>query len=195
MIWQARAARTLLAISPLLLLWPPLRQLLEGQMTVHMLLQLPWLMACGAACFHALGHQSPAMRCLARIDDRGLLAVTLPLGVTAFWMMPSALDLALLDTRVAFAKVVTWYAGGLMLASGARRLRPELWAFMLGNLVWMLSTAGLLIRESDTRLCVNYLERDQFWAGTGLVAMALAVAAFALLRVWRPHTEHDLVPI
>jgi hypothetical protein len=177
---RSTVAWPLLAASPLLLLWRPLRHVLEGQMT---LLQFPWLLACGAAAFCAVGHCTSMARWLARIDDRGLFTMTLVLCVSAVWMVPVALDLAVLDTRFRFAKYLSWYFAGLVVARGATRLRPELWVFLLGNLSWMLATAGILIRESEARLCVNYLLQDQFWAGTGLVALALALVAWCLRLV------------
>jgi len=183
------AARWLLAMSPTLLLWPPLRQLLEGQMTLQMLLQFPWLLCCGAAAFGALAHRGRVQSRVARFDDRGLFTLTLVLCVSALWMIPAALDLSLVDERVRLAKVLSWYASGLMLASARSRLGPELWAFLLGNLAWMLATAGLLIRESDRRLCVSYLERDQVWAGTGLIALALTLLAAGMLRLGRPDAK------
>lgn len=188
---RACAAWRLLAGSPLLLLSPPVRQLLEGQMTPHMLLQFPWLLACGAAAFRAFVDHGPAAGLLARIDDRGLFAATLVLCVSALWMIPAALDLALQDDRIRLAKYLSWYAAGLMIASGSARLGSELWAFLLGNLAWMLATAGWLFRESKTRLCVGYLVRDQFWAGTGLIALALVLAAWGLLRLRRLEAPCD----
>lgn len=182
---RCAVAWPLLATSPLLLLWPPMRQLLEGQMTTHMLLQFPWLLACGAAAFGALRPGGRLQSLLGRCDDRGLFTLTLVLCVSALWMIPAALDLAALDDRVRVAKYLSWYAAGLMLASGCSRLTPELWTFLLGNLAWMLATAGLLIRESEARLCVSYLARDQFWAGTGLIALALLLLVVGLLRLWR----------
>ena len=44
-----RVPTGLLAALPLLLLWPPLRQLLEGSMALHMLVELPLLLASGWA--------------------------------------------------------------------------------------------------------------------------------------------------
>jgi hypothetical protein len=180
------ASRPLLALSPLLLLWPPLRHLLEGQMTLHMLLQLPWLLACGAAAFGAFVCHRRASTLLARFDDRGLLTVTVVLCASAMWMIPAALDLALMDERVRIIKYLMWYAVGAMLASGCARIGPELWTFLVGNLAWMLATAGMLIRESESRLCVSYLVNDQVWAGTGLMALAAGLLAFGLLRLCRP---------
>jgi hypothetical protein len=184
MNWRrAKAARPALALSPLLLLWPPLRHFLESQMTLHMLLQFPWLLCSGAAAFGALPRHGRVQAWLARFDDRGLLTLTLVLCVSALWMIPAALDLSLLDVRVQFAKYMTWYAVGLMLASARSRLGPELWGFLLGNLTWMLATAGLLIRESETRLCVSYLQRDQVWAGPGLICLSLLLLAAGMLRL------------
>jgi hypothetical protein len=172
--------RWLLAVSPLLLLLAPLKQLLEGRMSLHMLIEFPWLLAGGAAAFGLCPERCQLTRLLARLDERGLLTVMLVLCVSTFWMIPSALDLALLDGRVAFAKYLSWYVTGLMLASGSPRIATELWAFLLGNLAWMMATAGWLIRESETRVCVSYLVRDQFWAGTGLIVFALGLSTWGL---------------
>lgn len=180
----AAPARRLLALSPLLLWWTPLRLGLEGQMTSHMLLQFPWLLVAGAAAFGALPRGSGVRSGLERIDDRGMLTLTLVLCVSALWMIPAALDLALLDDRVRLAKYLSWYAAGFMLDSARLRLGPELWGFLLGNLAWMLATVGLLLRESESRLCVSYLVRDQVWAGTGLIVLAFALLAGGLWRLW-----------
>ena len=44
----------------------------------------------------------------------------------------------------------------------------------------MMATAGLLYRESDSRLCVNYLVDQQWWAGTGLLGGAVLLGALAI---------------
>jgi hypothetical protein len=58
--------------------------------------------------------------------------------------------------------------------------------FFVGNLAWMLASAGMLYRESESRLCVNYLAADQVWAGNGLIALAIVLAALALRRLAAP---------
>lgn len=175
-------ARALLAASPLAwLLLPPLRQMIESSMSLHMLLQFPLLFAAGWAAAAWWPMRAGAQ--LARIDVQGLAGAVLASGVAAFWMIPAALDLALLDGRVALLKYISWLLAGLWLAQGWRRLPAELAAFFLGNAAWMLITAGLLYREAESRLCVSYRFDEQLLSGNGLVVWGLAVGGLALLRL------------
>jgi hypothetical protein len=174
--------RALLATSPLLwLLAPPLRHLVEGSMGLHMVLQFPLLLAAGWAA--AAWWPARATRLLARVDVNGLASATLASLVAAFWMIPAALDLALLELHVAWLKYLSWIVAGLLLGQGWRRLSPELAAFFCGNAAWMLLTAGLLYRDAETRLCVSYLIDEQAASGNGLFAWGLALGAATLWRL------------
>jgi len=165
--------RALLAAAPLLLLVPPLRHALESSMALHMLVEFPLLLAGGAAVAPWL-----ATRVLDRIDAFGLLGATWLLAASALWMLPSALDLALLDARVGAAKVASWWLAGLLIASSAPRWSTTIAAFTLGNLAWMAATAGLLYQSIESRLCVSYLQDDQLWTGRGLVVLSIGLLAW-----------------
>ena len=173
-------ARALLAVSPLLWLFAPLRQAVESRMALHMLVQLPLLLAAGWAAA-AWCPRWPAAWAM-RFDAQGLASATFASAVLAFWMIPAALDAALLDPSFAAFKFVSWWLAGLLLADGQRRLAPVLTIFFLGNAAWMLVTAGLLYREAEQRLCVSYLVDEQAASGNGLIAFGLALGALALPR-------------
>jgi hypothetical protein len=172
----------LLAALPLLLLWPSLRHAIESSMALHMLLEFPLLFAAGWA---ASGLTSPPTQSC-RWDWRGLAGCGLLLAVSAFWMIPAALDLALLDDRVAVAKYLSWWLAGAALAGSWRRLDAVVALFMGGNLIWMMATAGLIYQSSPERLCVNYLQGEQAWTGAGLIGGALLLGGGLLWRFARP---------
>lgn len=182
--------RTLLALGlaalPVLLLWPALRHGVESRMSWHMLGEFPALLAAGWAAGRlalAAPRARPLRRALAQLDWRGWTSATLASAVAAVWMLPSALDAALMSAPVAAAKVASWWLAGALLASGWRRMEAELLLFLVGNLAWMYATAGLLYLDTPAQLCVNYLQGDQRHTGIGLVLLALALAALALRRV------------
>ncbi len=152
--------------------------LIESRMSLHMLLEFPALFGLG----WWLGRRLP-WPALARIDAQGLLGATLASCVFAFWMIPAALDLALLSVAFAAAKYASWISAGALLAWGRERLSPVVAAFFLGNAAWMLATAGLLYRDAQTQLCVNYLIDDQLLTGAGLLAWAAALGALAAWRL------------
>lgn len=169
---------TALAVWPVLLLIAPLRQLIESRMSLHMLVEFPLLLAAGWAWGGWLPRKFDS-----RVDAQGLLGATVVSCVLAFWMIPASLDLALLSPAVAAAKYVSWLAGGAVLAWGRPRLGAVVGCFFLANAAWMTATAGLLYRDADAQLCINYLVSDQLVAGDGLMAAALLLGAVALLRL------------
>ena len=186
---KPRAVTSVLALLPLLLLWPALRHALESRMATHMLLEFPLLAAAGAAAAMRCRRRPSARRWLRwqrALDWRGWTSATVASSVALLWMLPSALDAALLWPAAAAAKYASWWLAGWLLADGWRRMDAELLLFAVGNLAWMAATAGLLYLDAPARLCVNYLQDDQRHTGIGLIALAALAGALVLRRVARP---------
>lgn len=177
-----RVLRCAVAALPLLLLWPELRHLVEGRMSLHMLLEFPVLFAAGWAS-QRLGFRASGLHW---VDWRGWTGATLVTLVSISWMLPSLLDLSLLSPTVAAAKYVSWWLAGWWLADSWRRLDPEVLLFCIGNIAWMTATAGMLYLDTPQRLCVNYLQDDQRHAGIGLVLLAIVLGVLAIHRAMRP---------
>lgn len=172
-----------LALLPLVLLWPALRHAVESRMSLHMLVEFPLLFVAGWSSSRLWLCRFPArrwLRCQRLLDWRGWTGAVLTSGVALVWMLPSALDAALLWPAAAAAKIVSWWLAGWWLADGWRRMDAEVMLFSIGNLAWMAATAGLLYVDAPTRLCVNYLQDDQRQAGVGLVLLALLLGVLAL---------------
>ena len=170
-------ARMALALCPLLLLHAPLRHAIESRMLLHMLVEFPLLLASGWMAAR------PWRARAGGFDPQGLLCMTVVLCVSAFWMIPLALDMSLLSVPVQGAKLASWWLCGAVLAISGPRLSPEARVFLLGNLAWMWATAGLLYQDQEQRLCVNYLIDDQLWTGRALVTLAVALGALAVIAV------------
>lgn len=177
MRWRLACAAFPLA---LLLLMPTVRGWLESRMSLHMALELPLLLLLGWLLAGALPGSG---RLAGRIDAQGLLSGAAVSCVLAYWMIPSALDLALLDEGVAAAKYALWLAAGACLQGVGRRAPPLFAAFLLLNAAWMMATAGLLYLEAEQALCVNYLLDDQHAAGWALLAWSALLALRALLQL------------
>lgn len=169
--------RLLLISLPVALLWPGLRQVLDARMAYLMLLEFPALAACGWAAAACL--PSRTLRWLGSANTMGLLSYTVFLAVFSYWMIPSALDEALLSPSAYASRHLTWLLAGAVWAIPRPRTRAGVHIFFLGNVAWMAGSAGLLYREAEDRLCVNYLLQDQLTAGTGLLVLAVMAAAWA----------------
>lgn len=173
----------LVAATPLLLALPQVRHVLEGRMVLHMALELPLLLLAGLAAASLATEKSAWGRRYDEVDRLGLLGSALVTCVTLFWMLPVSLDLSLLSTPLRLAKYASWWIAGLALQRTWPRLTEESVVFFVGNMSWMLATAGLLYQASETRLCVNYLFDDQLITGRALVAAAVLLGGWAIRRL------------
>jgi hypothetical protein len=173
--WRAAPVLGLL-LAPALFAIDAVRQVVEGRMLLHMLLQFPLLAASGAAAAWLVARHAPRpASAWHRFDGDGLFAVLGALVVSSLWMLPVALDAAVLQSGVAAGKYASWWLAGAALRLSWHGLRPAMHLFLAGNLGWMLATAGLLYAEAEQRLCVSYRYDEQAWTGVGLCAAAVAL--------------------
>lgn len=149
-------------------------------MARHMGLELPLLFALGWLAATVAG--ASLSRMLEPWNARGVPALLFALAVTAFWMVPAALDLAVLDHRMALAKVASWVLAGWLTGASWQRAGTVIQAFFIFNWCWMTLAVGLLYREAPQQLCSVYLADGQAAAGAAMIFWAVAV--FAL---WLPH--------
>ncbi len=181
------AGWAVIALFPMLLLVADVRHAIESRMLLHMMLEFPGLMAGGWAAYQVITRAGPmsVVRALDFINWQGWTGAWLALVVLTAWMIPSALDAALLSTPVAAIKVASWWWAGFVLAGSWRRWSPELLLFVAGNAVWMMATAGLLYLEAPLRLCASYLQDEQRHTGIALVGAALAIGVSGVRRAAR----------
>lgn len=172
-----------------LLLSPAVRELLLARMSLHMNLQLPLLVACGAGLV-APWHAAMSTK-LASVNRLGLSGWLLGTGLFSVWMVPRALDAAVADGAVDALKMVSLLLAGAVLALSWRSAGALVQAFFVGNTVWMTVTVGLLVAQAPTRLCNAYLEGDQRQAGHGLVLLGLGLGSLWLGLMLR---RADAVP-
>ena len=173
----------LFALAPSVFLVDSIRNLIESRMVTHMLLQFPLLVASGWMFALAVSRWGSWLDSMDTIDVQGLLSMSFASCALAFWMIPTALDLALLSEPVRWAKYSSLWLTGFLLGRAWRKLSTELEVFFLGMVIWMMATVGMIYQAMSQRLCVSYLLDEQRWTGIGLVAAAVLLSGAALLRL------------
>lgn len=154
---------------------------LELTMARHMGLELPalfllgWLAACCAG--------ERLRRALAPWNAHGLPAFVFALCATGFWMLPAALDAAVLHTGMATLKVASMVAAGLLLRASWSSAGLVVQGFFVLNWFWMTLAAGLLYQDAPQQLCSVYLVDQQGAAGQAVVAWAVVGLGAWLWRV------------
>lgn len=179
--------RALAALAAcLVLLLPAARHALEASMTLHMLVQAPLVMLCGAV----LAGSMPT-RWRGRIDRWNAYGVAGLFGVAlamALLMIPRVLDLAVADARVDFVKAAVLLAAGAALRLSWKRAGALVQGFFLGNVLPMTGAVGQLYQDSPLRLCNAYLLGDQVRLGQWLVGIAVLAAV-----AWLGSIARDMV--
>lgn len=176
--WRLAAAGLLFVALAL----APLRAWLEASMSAHMLVQMPLLALAGFVAAAAL---PPGWRrTLHRLAGGSLPLALAAMLASSYWMLPRALDAALVDPWAETAKFLSLpLLVGAPLALAWERLGSIGRGFVWTNFFSMLAVLGWLYIAAPVRLCNSYLVDEQAVAGWSMVYLALALFA-GWLSTW-----------
>ena len=195
--WLALPA-TLMLLA--LLALPVTRRFLEGSMTLHMLVQYPLLMLCGALLAGRLPavclKLEPAGRSAGNgWNAHGMTGLFASAVILAILMIPRVLDLALISPAVEFAKMAALLFCGAALRLSWQAAGWLVQGFFLGQVLPMSVVVGTLYESSPVRVCNAYLLGDQVLLGRLLVWIAAGVALAWLAGLFRSLMRSDAGPI
>ena len=182
---QAGAAMAAAGLAVLAL--PPVRQLLEASMTLHMLVQFPLLVLAGFLLARVI--PTPWRLHADAWNAHGIAGLLASALVLMVLMIPRLLDLSLLDARIEAAKFLALLACGMALQLSWQRAGLLVQGFFLGNLLPMTAAAGQWFQDAPVRLCNAYLLDDQVRLGQGLVLLSIVVAAGVIAHVVRRYAD------
>lgn len=163
----------------LILTIPAVRNMMEGDMALHMLLQFPLILLAGWLLAQGLTEQARAR--LQRWNHAGISGLLLAALVLMLWMIPRALDMVLSDGSMELCKFLTLLMAGMALELSWQAAGLIVRGFFLGNVLPMMMVVGWLYIEAPVRICNAYLSDDQLRAGSGLLALAIAGCTVWLL--------------
>ncbi len=183
--WPAAIA-LLLAVA---LSVPPLRTVIEQSMAWHMVFQMPLLVAAGALTSRAF----PALGLAAKGIDFNLFGLTgfmAAQGIIAYWMLPSAIDRAVINPGFDVLKLLTLFISGMLLRGAFQRAPMVLQLFFIGYWVSMMCWIGVYYATTDLRLCNAYSRESQIVTGWGLLVFGLLLGMVWLGNAWQETMRH-----
>ena len=161
----------------------PLRSVIEQSMLWHMVVQMPLLALAGwLAMAAASAPQGPDLSAWNRYGLTGFIAA---LMVFAYWMLPLAIDRAVLLPAVDVMKLVSLLAAGALLRHFFDRAPAVLQLFFVGTTVPMAIWLGVYFASTDLRLCNAYSLQSQIDAGRGIALLGMLLGAGWLLGALR----------
>lgn len=163
---------------------PPLRTLIEQSMVWHMAIQMPLLVLGGWCTLRAMAG-GRAARLLAPWNRYGLTGFIAAQVILAYWMLPLALDRAIVLPGADVIKIVTLCACGAMLQHSVARAPLVLQLFFIGYTVSMMIWLGIYFASTDLRLCNAYSLASQIDAGYGIALLGIALGGGWLMGAIR----------
>ena len=167
---------------------PPLRSLIEQSMAWHMVVQMPLLVLGGWLAARATPPFS-MLRRLAPFNQFGMTGFMAAQVMTAYWMLPLAIDRAVVLPLFDALKLFTLFVSGMLLADAFKRAPLALQLFFIGYWISMMAWLGIYLATTDLRLCNAYSLQGQVKTGWGLLALGLLLGTVWLGNVWRASTQ------
>ena len=172
------AAVSVVAVS---LSVPPLRGLIEQSMVWHIVVQMPMLVAGGWLSMRILSGKL-ILRTLDVWNRYGLTGFVGAQAIAAYWMLPVAIDRAVVLPQSDVLKVLTLFACGAMLGHSFERAPAVIQLFFVGYSVSMLAWLGIYISTTDLRLCNAYSLESRTAAGRAIAMLGITLGCIWLVE-------------
>jgi hypothetical protein len=158
------------------LLLPPVRTVLEGTMSAHMLIHIPAFVLIGWGFAAHLAERWPSLLGQLRRYRWALLVSSLiTIGI---WMIPRLLDRAAESMWMDAAKALSLTVTGVALYWGWKNTGPVVRGLVHVEAMASLLRLGWIYLESPSRLCTSYGLLDQYRLGNALLIAGGCYAAW-----------------
>ena len=159
------------------LIIPPVANLMESVMIIHMHMQMPLLIIAGF--FMAKFFQVKFPHFFEKWNSNGIPGILLFIIIMAYWMLPRTMDEALNLVSMEIFKFITLpFLAGLPLRDSWGKLgkKGKNAIIIIFTLAFILM--GWLYINSTSQLCNNYLVNDQIILGWGFLTMGIGLIVY-----------------
>ncbi|SEP91369.1 hypothetical protein SAMN05216232_1292 [Virgibacillus subterraneus] len=171
-----------------LLIIPPIRNLMESVMVVHMLVQIPLLIISGWLISGYFQCKFPGF--FSKWNSNGVPGIILVVFLITYWMIPRTLDEALNAWYIELFKIVSLpFLVGIPLQDSWKKLNSLGRSFIIFNFILMSGLMAWLYIDAPVRLCNNYLEVEQKVLGWGFLIITVSIVLYMLQNVFTDHSE------
>lgn len=161
------------------LMLPPVIEITESIMVIHMHMQMPLLIIVGMLFTPFLKERFPSF--FEKWNENGIPGILLFFIVLSYWMIPRAMDDALTSIPVEVFKFISLpFLAGVPLRDSWRKLTPLVKKVLYVLLVLEFGILGWLYIFSDTQLCNNYVIAEQQALGWTFVIFAVCIFIYFL---------------
>ncbi|UCZ51431.1 hypothetical protein LGQ02_11125 [Bacillus shivajii] len=156
---------------------PPVSNLLESIMILHMHMQMPLLVIAGI--FMARFFQVKFPNFFKKWNENGIPGILLFIIIMSYWMLPRAMDEALTVQMIQVFKFISLpFLAGVPLRDSWPKLSSVWKNGVIIFFTIMFFVMGWLYVKSPDPLCNNYLLIEQITLGWGFITMAICMVIY-----------------
>src|SRR5690625_1049270 len=158
---------------------PPVAHLTESIMAIHMHVQMPFLAVCGALMTPLLQKKFPSF--FMKWNRDGIPGIVLALIVISYWLIPRAMDDALMSLPVEIFKFISWpLLVGVPIWDSWRKLTRSWKNGALITIAILYVVMAFIYIFAPDQLCNNYLIVDQRTLGSSFLIVAICIVIYQI---------------
>ncbi|WP_449538697.1 hypothetical protein [Ferdinandcohnia sp. Marseille-Q9671] len=163
----------------LVLALPPVTNLLESIMIVHMHMQMPSIVFAGFLMAKLLQEKFP--RFFEKWNQDGIPGILLFIVIMVYWTIPKTMDETLTITSMEVFKFLSLaLLAGVPLRDSWKKLSKRAKNFVFIFFTVKYLGMGVLYINTNMQLCNNYLVIDQITLGWGFITTAICIVMYVV---------------
>jgi len=161
------------------LILPPVAELAESIMSIHMHIQMPLLGVAGMLMTPFLQQLFPSF--FKKFNENGVPGIILFLIIVCYWLIPRTMDDALTYQTVEWFKFLSWaFLAGVPLRDSWPKLSNRWKNGVLAFITAAFAVMAWLYIFSPDQLCNNYLIIEQRALGWGFLIIAFCIILYVV---------------
>ena len=174
----------------LLLFLPPVSNLMESVMIIHMHMQMPLLIFSGFLMARLFQLRFPSF--FSKWNSEGIPGILLFVIITLYWTLPRSMDDALtMQSMEVFKFISLPFLAGIPLRDSWKKLRPIVKNVLFYFFTILFFGIGWLYIDSPVQLCNNYLIIEQITLGWGFVTTAICLVIYLVYITFTDPTKYE----
>ncbi|WP_226679273.1 hypothetical protein [Mesobacillus jeotgali] len=159
------------------LMLPPVANLMESVMIIHMHMQMPMLVIAGFFMGRFFQQRFPHF--FSKYNQEGIPGILLFIIIMGYWMLPRTMDEALTVNNVELFKFISLpFLAGVPLRDSWKKLSKNRKNYIIAFFTLIFLGMGWLYIQANDQLCNNYLVVDQMILGWGFITMAICMVIY-----------------
>ncbi|WP_138414573.1 hypothetical protein [Aquibacillus sediminis] len=172
------------------LILPPVANLLESIMIIHMHMQMPLLVFSGFLMGRYVITRFSSF--FEKWNSNGIPGILLFVIIWSYWMVPRAMDEALTLQSVEMFKFISLpFLAGIPLRDSWKKLHAIGKDILFIYFISMLILMAWIYIGADDQICNNYLIVEQKTLGWGSLALAACVLLYLLQLLFTDQSEYQ----